>query len=201
MGFTEERVSEGAHICLLFNDDRERLQVMARFLESGITEGERILYLADTMTPEEMLDCLESLGVEARSQAGFRIEAAASAYCPTGTFDADEMMAGFREFYLQSLDDGCPGARVTGEMSWGLVEGRTDMNALMGYEARLNGFLEEYPCTACCQYDTRRFDGDTIMDVLSVHPMTIVRGQLVKNPFFVDPRLFLEELNRRQAAE
>jgi hypothetical protein len=35
------------------------------------------------------------------------------------------------------------------------------------------------------------------MDVLNVHPVMIVRGQLVKNPYFVEPAVFLEKLKAR----
>jgi hypothetical protein len=198
LGFTEERIYEGTHICLLFNDERERLQVVARYLESGMSEGEKILYLADSMTPNEMLDRLEALGVKARSKSGFQMGDAVTTYCAGGSFSSEDMLAAVRDFYLGALKEGNPGARGTGEMSWCLVKGRVELSALMDYEARLTLLLEEFPYTACCQYDTRRFDGNTIMDVLSVHPMTIVRGQLVKNPFFVDPRRFLETQSRPQ---
>ena len=35
------------------------------------------------------------------------------------------------------------------------------------------------------------------MDVLSVHPMMIVRGQIVKNPFYIEPEEFLSQLKTR----
>ena len=35
------------------------------------------------------------------------------------------------------------------------------------------------------------------MDVLSVHPLMIVRGQLYKNPYYIEPGLFLEKLEAR----
>lgn len=36
------------------------------------------------------------------------------------------------------------------------------------------------------------------MDVLSVHPVMIVRGQLVKNPYYIEPEIFLENLKSRR---
>ena len=68
---------------------------------------------------------------------------------------------------------------------------------LLRYEAELNHILEDHPLTTVCQYDARRFDGALIMDMLSVHPMMIVRGQLVKNPSYVSPEIFLEEYSAR----
>ena len=35
------------------------------------------------------------------------------------------------------------------------------------------------------------------MDVLSVHPVMIVRGQLVKNPYYIEPDEFLKQLRDR----
>jgi hypothetical protein len=67
----------------------------------------------------------------------------------------------------------------------------------MDYEARLTQLLVQHPYTACCQYDARRFSGQVLMDVLSVHPLMIVRGQLVKNPYFVEASVFLKEYRSR----
>ena len=39
--------------------------------------------------------------------------------------------------------------------------------------------------------DARRFDGATILDVLRVHPMMIVHGQIVRNPYYTRPSEFL----------
>lgn len=200
LGFTEETVFEGQHICYLYTDDSERRRVMAKYLESGMLEGEKLLYLVDVMTPEEMRECLAELGVDVRSKpAALSVSEAAPAYCPEGTFQCDEMLDVVQDFYVQAVEkEGFPGARGSGEMSWCLVEGRADEYSLMEYEARLNHLVAEYPYTACCQYDTRRFDGNVIMDVLRVHPVMIVRGQLVKNPYYMEPEVFLKKLRVRR---
>ena len=199
LGFTEERVLEGQHICYLFNDDFERRRVMAKYMESGLLAREKVLYLVDAMTPDEMLDCVEELGVDARSKsAELTMMEATPAYCPNGVFNSDEMLDVVRDFYRQATDEeGYAGARGTGEMGWCLVEGRADKASLMAYEARLTLLLADYPYTACCQYDARRFDGNMIMDVLAIHPVMIVRGQLVQNPFYVEPERFLSEYRAR----
>ena len=194
LGFTDELVPDGQHICYLYNDDSERLRVMAKYLESGIQAGEKLLYLADTMTPEEMLECLQELGVNIQQPSQLIINEAVPAYCPQGTFSAEAMLDSLRDFYDQYIADGqYVGGRLTGEMAWCLVKGRVDETSLIEYEARLNLLLVDRPLTLCCQYDTRRFDGNTIMNVLAVHPVMIVRGQLVKNPYYVAPDEFLQK--------
>jgi hypothetical protein len=200
LGFSEEKVFEGQHICYIFNDDEERRRVMAKYLESGRLANEKLLYLVDVITPEEMLRSLEDLGVDVRTKpAALTVEEAGQGYCPQGVFNSDEMLQLVRDFYHEAVDtEGYAGARGTGEMSWCLVKGRADEVTILEYEARLNLLIAEHPYTACCQYDARRFEGHLIMDVLAVHPVMIVRGQLVKNPFFVPPDIFLNEYHARQ---
>ena len=198
LGFDTEKVQEGQHICYLYNDDRERLRVMSKYLESGLLANEKVLYMVDSMTPEEMLATLGELGIDIRSREDdCAVRSAESGYCKDGCFTSSEMLDVIKAFYQEAMQQGYSGARGTGEMSWCLVEGRAEMSELMTYEARLNDLLSLYPYTACCQYDTRKFDGSTIMDVLSVHPVMIVRGQLVKNPFYVKPAEFIAAYNSR----
>ncbi|MGC4066860.1 MAG: MEDS domain-containing protein [Polyangiaceae bacterium] len=62
------------------------------------------------------------------------------------------------------------------------IEGGT---RLFEYEGKVNELLRSCPVTAVCQYDSRAFDGATIMDVLAVHPLMVVQDHVIQNPFFV----------------
>jgi hypothetical protein len=61
----------------------------------------------------------------------------------------------------------------------------------MEYEALVNEVVITHPVTAVCQYDANKFSGSTILDVLKVHPMMIVHGQIVRNPYYIKPQDFL----------
>ena len=63
----------------------------------------------------------------------------------------------------------------------------------MEYEALVNTVLDTHPVTPICQYDARRFDGATLLNVLKVHPMMIVQGQIVHNPYYMPPEEFLRD--------
>jgi len=151
LGFSDQKFPEGQHICYIYNDDAERLDVMAKYLQSGMKAREKLLYLVDMMTSEEMLNHLGDLGVDfsGAKPSDFTLTDAAPAYCPSGFFKTDEMLELVKDFYLGSLEEGYEGSRGTGEMSWCLTEGRANHYDLMDYEARLNGLLKEYPYTAC----------------------------------------------------
>jgi hypothetical protein len=79
-------------------------------------------------------------------------------------------------------------------MSWAL-RGIPGSERLIEYEALVNDVLVTHPVTAICQYDATRFDGASIFDVLKVHPMMVVHGLVVKNPYYVKPQ---ESLVSRQ---
>jgi hypothetical protein len=40
-----------------------------------------------------------------------------------------------------------------------------------------------------------------LMDVVSAHPDMIVRGHLVRNPYYVEPEIFLREYQTRRSGE
>ena len=198
LGFSDERFREGHHIIYVYNDDWERKRTMARYLQRGLNENEKVLYLVDDISPDEMRNELKELGVDVdEKQEDFDLTEGHYSRCPDNYFSREFMLGVVSRYYDEAIEQGYVGARGAGEMSWALIEGRATVPELLRYEAELNDLLVEHPLTTVCQYDARRFDGAIIMDMLSVHPMMIVRGQLVKNPSYVAPEIFLQEYEER----
>jgi hypothetical protein len=81
-------------------------------------------------------------------------------------------------------------------MEWAL-EDRPGVNDLIEYETRLNHILPKYPDPVICAYDTAKFGGGIMIDIMRTHPMIIIGGVLQENPFFVPPDEFLGELQKR----
>jgi hypothetical protein len=198
LGFSGEEFTEGHHIVYIYNDDFERKRTMAKFLQQGLLDNEKVLYLVDDISPAEMKGELIKLGVDVdEKQDDFDITSGHYTRCPSHYFSSDFMLGVVADYYDDAIRAGYSGARGAGEMSWALIEGRANFNDLITYESRLNNILKVHPLTTVCQYDARRFDGSLLMDMLSVHPMMIVRGQLVRNPSYVEPEIFLKEYHER----
>ena len=194
MGFTEEKFPAGTHMCLIYDNEDERRKIISKFLDAGLHEREKIAYFADTMAPAEVEAWLREMGVAVPNQGNapaFSITVAEKTYCPDGKFAPESMLSTLRSYHRTLLDQGYPGGRVSGEMSWAL-RGIPGSDRLMEYEALVNDVLVTHPITAICQYDARRFDGALIFDVLKVHPMMIVHGHIVKNPYYLQPQEFLK---------
>jgi hypothetical protein len=81
-------------------------------------------------------------------------------------------------------------------MEWA-AEGRSHVDDLLEYEARLNYILPRYKDPVICTYDLAKFGGDTVIDIMRTHPMIIIGGILQQNPFFVPPEEFLREIRGR----
>ena len=195
MGFTRDLFFEGTHMCFLFDNETERREVIGKFLKSGIDAGEQVGYFVDEMSREEVRDWLAEMDVELPEEdqdSRFEVSRAENVYCPNREFVPADMLDRLRAFYDQTLKAGLPGARVSGEMSWALKD-IPGSDRLMEYEALVNNALVTHPVTAICQYDARRFDGATILNVHRVHPMLIVGTQVVRNPYYIRPEDFLKQ--------
>jgi hypothetical protein len=186
LGPTRPTFPTGAHICYVYNDEEERQQVIADFIRDGLAENELVGYFVNDISPQEMREHLASLGVvlpPGSPPAQLAMSEAIHTYCSGGCFEPDAMLKKVDDFYQRSAREGYRGARITGEMAWAL-QGIPGSERLVEYEDRLNLLVQKSPVTLICQYDANRFDGATIYEIMSVHPMMIVRGQVVRNPFY-----------------
>ncbi len=197
MGFTKESFPAGTHMCLIYSSEIERRKIIGRFLESGIRGKEKVSYFADTMTPEEVRQWLAGMDIELPVDDRLSVGIAEDTYCTGGEFVPEKMLDTLRKFYTQAKKENYTNARVSGEMSWAL-KGIPGSDRLMEYEAIVNEVLVTHPVTAICQYDASKFSGSAILDVLKVHPMMIVHGQIIQNPYFMKPQDFLKDYKGRQ---
>jgi len=193
LGFAPQEFPPGVHICQIFNDDVEREETLLSFLLSGLQSGERATCYSEK-TPENVVaGFLGAHGIscsDARNSGALTLAGTREAYFQNDHFDPDRMLRLLRAYYVDSIKEGYPAARVIGEMTSEIqrVPGGT---RLLEYESRISLLLQDHPITAVCQYDARSFEGAMIMDILTVHPMMVVRGSVVHNPFFIPPREFL----------
>ena len=196
MGFADEQFPAGIHMCMIYNSEKERQKIISKYLEAGLSTGEKVAYFAAEMSPEQIREWLVEMGIKIHDfekTGSFKVTSAAETYYPTGRFEPEEMLNNLKRFYETAKDEHYPASRVTGEMVWAL-KGVPGSDRLMEYESKLNDLLAEYPVAAMCQYDANKFDGAIILDCLKVHPYMIVHGQIVRNPYYMKTDEFLKEL-------
>jgi hypothetical protein len=195
LGFTPQPFSPGVHICQIYGDDNERQEALLKFLLSGLQSGERTSCFSEKVTETQISAYLTKYGFslqEVRDSGAFTLAGTQEIYFQNGCFDPERMLDVLRQYYDDSVAQGYSAARVIGEMA-PEVQHIPGGARLLEYESRVSLLLRDHPVTAVCQYDACSFDGATIMDILKVHPLMLVRGTVVHNPFFIKPEEFLSQ--------
>jgi hypothetical protein len=194
--FLKDRLGKSTHMCLIFDNDEQRKEIVSRYLAEGIQNNEQVRYLTDRTAPEIIQTWLQDAGVEhqkARDNGSFLIAKAENAYCQSGCFDPQQIINNLMHHYSVAREAGRKGNRTCAEMSWSL-KNVPGADRLLEYEVILNNIETDFPHTGMCQYDARLFDGATLYNILQVHPYMIANGQVVQNPFYIRPDEFLAKL-------
>jgi hypothetical protein len=198
LGFTDEEVPVGTHMCLVFTTEEERVDSLLKFLLSGLQSGERTACFSEKLTEETLRAFLSEHGIsydERKEQKALTLTGTSQVYFEGGVFDPERMLNTLVSYYEEAMEMGFPAVRVIGEMT-PEVERLPGGERLLEYECRVTMLLRDYPVTAVCQYDANAFDGATIMNVLKVHPQMLVNGSVIANPFFVEPESYLRRESR-----
>jgi hypothetical protein len=184
---------EGDHVCAFYRGIAERDELLIPYLRDGLASGDRCVCVVDACDPETVLARLGSVIDVAAPLAGRQLDVLSSrdTYLLGGGFSTDRMLDFWRTQVAAAIDDGgYHFARSVGEMTWALRDA-PGVEALLGYESRLNRFLPEYPQVILCLYDLEAFSGDVIVDILKTHPKVLVGGSLIENPYYVEPDEYL----------
>ena len=196
IGFTQESLPDCHHLCLIYDDEEQRQKIVSVYLAAGLKRGEIVRYFTDTTTPNDVRARLLEMGLELREDGSFGVVKAENAYCPSGRFVPQELLANMVSRYTMAKEAGYSGSRVCSEMTWAL-RGIPGSDRLLEYEIGINTIHRAFPHIGMCQYDARLFDGATLFKVLQVHPYMVAQGQIVRNPFYTRPEEFLKEVGAR----
>ena len=193
LGFTRQEFPPGVHVCQIFSNDDERQESLLKFILSGLQAGERTCCFSDQISKEAVGEFLGHYGIslsESLNTGTLTLAGTKPTYFQDNRFDPDRMLGMLAQYQEDSVAKGFTAARLIGEMSPEIqqIEGG---NRLLEYESRVSLLLRDHPVTTVCQYDARCFDGAVIMDILKVHPFMVIRGSVVRNPFFMSPEEFL----------
>ncbi|MDY6795725.1 MAG: MEDS domain-containing protein [Actinomycetota bacterium] len=193
-----ERLSElepGDHLCCIYGSEEEHRGVLVPFLSQGLERGEKVLYIADAHTVEEILGYIARSGLDVHRylQSGqLSILSSDESYMKGGAFDLDGMIRLLEEETGAAISEGYAALRVSGEMSWAL-RGLPGSERLIDYEAKLNTFFPGSKCLALCQYDRNHFGPDILLDVLTTHPIAMVGEEVYDNFYYIPPEEFSGE--------
>ena len=186
----------GDHYCGIYRTDEDQRTIIIDFVRDGIARNEKMFYLVNLQTAEQLRATLSAAGIEVDKlvdKGQLVIMTAKEAYLRDGQFDPDKMIKLLGDETEKALAEGYTALRATGEMTWALA-GEPGSERLVEYESRLNHFFPHSKCYAICQYDRRRFDSEMLLDILHTHPKVLFGKEGFDNSkmYYVPPEVFLE---------
>ncbi|MBL8270469.1 MEDS domain-containing protein [Steroidobacter sp.] len=191
-----ERMQPGDHYCGIYRNDADHRRIIIDFIRLGIERHEKMLYMVNLQTAEQLKATLSSAGIDVATLVDtgqLVIATAKEVYLVDGVFNPEKMIQILTQETANALAAGYSALRTTGEMTWALA-GDPGSERLLEYEALLNQFYASgVKSYSICQYDRRRFDADLLVDVLHTHPRVLLDTNDLDNSamYYVSPDAFL----------
>ncbi|HYV34515.1 MAG TPA: MEDS domain-containing protein [Gemmataceae bacterium] len=192
-------LNRSRHVCAFFHTREEEYRVMLPFIRGGFDRGDRALHIIDARNRSDHQRRLEQVGVkvtDAETKKQLEIWSWEEAYLKDGKFDQERQIDLVAELLGDSKDRDYAMTRVVASMEWAL-EDRPGVEDLIEYESRVNHTLTKCDAAVCCTYNMSRFSPDIILDAMRAHPVVMVGGIFLENPFYTPPDEFLRELRER----
>jgi hypothetical protein len=183
-------VKPGDHIAWLYEMEQRHRAILTPFLRQGLEGGEKVLYIVDFHTAEAILGYLRDAGLDVEpylASGQLTILTCGETYIREGVFNPEAVLTFLQAETERALAEGYVALRSSGEMTWAL-QGLPGSQRLIEYETRLNEFVPGSKCLVTCQYDRRRFGSKVLLDVLRVHPLSVV-GTVLYDDFVSEDTL------------
>jgi signal transduction histidine kinase len=182
-------LSQGDHLCLLYNDPAEQLPVLLPFIHQGLRAGERCVYVADDLTVQEFSQALGDYGVDVATQIerGALLLWTRAEWRQPGQLESMKKAAQVRNIIEEALSAGFAGIRFGVEMTWTLGPD-IEVERLRHWESTINTiFSPHLPARIICQYSSRRLSPEVIQAGLRTHPLAVIGMELCPNPYYEAP--------------
>jgi len=177
------RLEASAHVCLLSDDTEEQKQAVIQFLEDGLDANEAILHISDIREWDAWLRDLQTHGIDVRGALDsrqLRIVDSSDWYVP-GQRSSVQIA---RKFWLaiQSALQEYEAVRLVSNMAW-TTTSAMNPEQLCHWEATKNFTLQDAPVRCICKFSLNTHSVPELHAVLRTHPLVLLDGRLVANPF------------------
>jgi hypothetical protein len=191
------------HVCAFFRSPEEEYETLLPFIKEGFERGEQALHVLSPENQDDHLTRLQAEGIDtasARTRGQLDLLPWRDTYLPDGRFDKQRMLAAIEEMLNSCASQGYERTRLVAHPQWG-AQGLPRTADWVEYEMSLNEMLEQHEDVVICTYDREALEPERVADALRSHPMLLIGGNLLENPFYVPPVELLIRLREKDAEQ
>jgi len=194
LGLPGAHIAAGGHVCA-FHRSGKGADVLLPYVRAGLAAGDKCISLVDA---DESQAIQVLTGYVAGEGAAAEIWTPSESYLRDGDFRLPRMMSFWEERVGSAFERGeFEFVRSVGNMSWAL-DTKTEAHELVAYESELNRFLPRYPQVMLCLYDLDQFNGEVLIGILETHPLVLLAGMVMENPYYIEPDQILTAMSLSQ---
>jgi hypothetical protein len=158
------------HLCWIYDGPAAWFDAAVPFLLDGVTNGERLLYVAGK-EPDDLIADLAVLPDrdEMLASGQLAVMPMVDLNGPDGRFDPTRRIATIRTVVADALTAGYQGLRLAADVSSTVPDG-LDPSAFAGYELPFDEMVSGNPLVVMCGYDRPLVPGAAAAMVCFVHP-------------------------------
>ncbi|MDD5731229.1 MAG: MEDS domain-containing protein [Candidatus Omnitrophica bacterium] len=189
------KLSWGTHLCSIYRDKQEQLNVAAPYLAFGLKHGQRCVYIPGETGKEDVCRSLTDYGITAEeyiNKGQLIFLSQEQTYLKDDFFSPIAMLGLCQDAHYEALKSGYSGLRGCGELNW-VSENLPGANRIIYYERELNFLFLHNRFIAMCQYNENKVGEDILLGVIYTHPKVIIYGKSYDNPFYVPPDILQKQ--------
>ncbi|HCI81918.1 MAG TPA: hypothetical protein DHW02_19765 [Ktedonobacter sp.] len=196
-----ERIPPGSHICQLYSKVTETPGVTARLFKVGLLHKEKCLFAAAPAQVKELREELRKLqlDVDELQQSGQLLlyEEREPFLVGGKRFDPYFLLSSHQTFIAQALREEWQAVRISIDMTW-LTKDIATPEQILKYEAASDAVFtfQNAPIIALMHYDHGKLLPSLIVEMLKLHPISVVGKYIRRNPFYLNSEQYMLKILR-----
>ena len=180
------RFKWGDHICAVFDDRDQQMEVMGQFVSIGLRASQRCVWVGRSASADRLRRALEDMGgdlatLDVSNQLVFISDVAF--YMEGGMFEPQRTLDLIGTLLADGQRAGYGTMRVVNDVSW-LRDQRLEAERWEQFEVQLTHDVSGLPLVMVCQYDKTQLSGEMIVAAFRTHPVVILGDTVHENPFY-----------------
>jgi hypothetical protein len=178
-------IRPGDHLCALYFGERQRDDVLLPYINDGLTRGDKCLVTISSPEPGTVYHGIPHVGRYLATEQ-LAVRTSNDPRLAFGESSVDLLVDSWDATARSARTAGYPFIRfVADAASWvPQTPSRTDIHR---YEAELDRYAGRHAQSILCLYDLARYGAGVVIDVLRVHPIILLSGLVLDNPYYRPP--------------